>query len=68
MNVTHEELLKALHTINEIHGLGDAIYEVREGIDWQAEPFSGSSWDHPRVKRYSDAVDVVERALKDYNP
>lgn len=62
------ELIAAIKTINELHPLGDAIYKVRESIDWTAEPFDGSSWDHPRVKRYSDAVESVKSALLAIEP
>lgn len=62
------ELIAAIKTVNELHPLGDAIYQVRESIDWTAEPFDGRSWDHPRVKRYSDAVETVKAALLAIEP
>jgi hypothetical protein len=40
--------------IHEEH-IGDYVYQVRERA--LSDPsFSGSTWDHPRVKKFSDAV------------
>jgi hypothetical protein len=57
-----ERILAAIRTVNELHDLGDATYDVREqrgGNDVGGQPFTGNSWEHPDVKRYSDAVTVL---------
>jgi len=60
-----DDLMEALRTINRLHNLGDAIYDVRERADYMDRPSGESSWDHPDVKAYSDAVEVVDRYLKE---
>jgi hypothetical protein len=60
-----DALMEALRTINRLHNLGDAIYDVRERADMTYAPIGATSWDHPDVKAYSDAVDVVYRYLKE---
>ena len=55
------ELLAALKVLIS-ENLGDWIYEVRERV-LSDESFDGNTWDHPRVKAYSDAVMVVEKAV-----
>lgn len=57
-----QRVLAAIRTVNELHDLGDAIYDVRsrygsDNVDGQ--PFTGNSWDHPVVTRYNDAVNVL---------
>jgi hypothetical protein len=37
MSVTHAELLAAIRVVNECHDLGDAVYDLRDNIDWEAE-------------------------------
>lgn len=57
-----ERVLAAIRTVNEQHDLGDAIYDVRErfgGDPVDGQPFTGSSWEHPTVTRYNDAVTVL---------
>lgn len=61
-----DELMQALRDLHNIHDLEDAVYSVREEIDWEAEPFDGSSWDHPRVKKYSEAVETILQALEEW--
>jgi hypothetical protein len=53
----------AIATINRLHPLGDAIYDVRERFgaeDVEGKPYEGNSWHHPKVKEYSDAVGVLK--------
>jgi hypothetical protein len=53
----------AIATINRLHPLGDAVYEVRErfgGDPVNGQPYTGNSWEHPIVKEYSDAVVVLQ--------
>lgn len=54
---------KAIATIDRLHSLGDAIYDVRNrhgGDTVDGVPFTGSSWEHPIVGEYSDAVKVLQ--------
>ena len=46
--------------INEEH-IGDFIYNIRERTD--LSEFTGNSWNHPRVKQYSDAVQRLSSEL-----
>lgn len=52
--MTVDDAIVAL--INEFH-LGDMIYTVRETADMTH--FTGNSWEHPRVQRFSAIVDVL---------
>lgn len=55
-------IVVALRTVNEIHSLDDAVYDVRErrgGDDVDGQPYIGNSWEHPTVRRYSDAVTIL---------
>lgn len=45
--------------VNELH-IADYIYDVRESISGDSS-HSGSSWDHPKVKRFSECVAVLTR-------
>ncbi len=62
--VSHEELLRALRVVDEIHNLSTAVYEVCEDVNWEEEQFDGSNWDHPIVKRYLAAVAILNLALE----
>lgn len=64
--VTHQQLLAALVTLNRLHNLGDAVYDVRERAD--LSNFAGSSWQHPDVVAYGEASAVVMRAIRQYKP
>lgn len=57
-----KEAIKVL--VNEEH-LGDFIYNIRDRVNSSGERFEGSSWDHPRVKRFSDAVKALEDYIKE---
>lgn len=61
----NEDLLAALRTL-VAENLGDWIYDVRESAAGSGDGFEGSSWDHPRVKAFSDAVALIERIVKEY--
>ncbi len=56
------ELLAALETLLS-ESPGDWVYDVREraGSDPDCPP---NSWDHPRVKAYSDAIQTIEKAVQ----
>lgn len=58
-----KDLIEALKTINRIRDFGDAIYDVRERADMTDRPEGESSWDHPDVKKYSGAVEVVKKYI-----
>lgn len=57
------ELLAALKTLLR-ENLGDWIYDVRSRTADDGD-FEGNSWDHPRVKAFSDAVIIIARAVSD---
>lgn len=57
------ELLAALKVLLA-ESLGDWIYDVRSRASESGDGFEGNSWDHPRVKAFSDAVGVIEAAVK----
>lgn len=40
--------------------LGDWVYDVRERALSDDESYEGSSWDHPRVQRFSEACKALE--------
>jgi hypothetical protein len=63
--MTLDEAIVAL--IDEF-SIGDSIYEVRERSlndrEWyQANPHA-TSWDHPKVTRFSEAVSTLEEHAK----
>lgn len=55
--------LQALATVNRLHNLGDAIYDVRRYASENDSEYTGSSWEHPDVLAYSAAVKVLNAAL-----
>lgn len=55
--MTPHEIAKAL--IEEFH-IEDYIYDVREST-YEDKSFVGSSWDHPKVQRFSDVCDELRR-------
>lgn len=57
------ELKEAIRILVKDENLGDFIYNVRERAN-ESGRFKGNSWDHPRVKRFSDAVTRLEEELK----
>jgi len=44
-------------------GLEDAIYNIRSTAQ-EDESFTGNSWDHPDVKAYADACDILQEYIK----
>ena len=57
-----KDLLLALTALSK-HGALDNVYDVRERIDFSELKDGESSWDHPDVKEYSAACEVVERYI-----
>lgn len=55
--VTEQELLVALRVF-VAEEIGDFVYTMRERV-LDDPSFTGNSWDHPRVKAWSDASRVV---------
>ncbi len=56
---------EVLREIDEIVCLGDLIYEVRDSAaagEWSR--WHGSSWEHPKVKRYGELVARVAELVK----
>lgn len=43
--------------------LGDSVYSVRDQAVGFDPTWEGSSWDHPRVMRFTEAVTVLEAAF-----
>lgn len=60
-------LAQAISALNDLHCLGDAIYDVRrravEGEAWG--PWEGSSWDHPAVKRYAELFQHIDALVQE---
>jgi hypothetical protein len=54
---------EAVKTINKHHNLGDAVYDVRSHAAESMPDGDGSTWDHPDVKAYSDAVSALQKEL-----
>lgn len=57
------DLKEAIKVLVEDEFIGDFIYNVRERT-YEDSNFRGNSWDHPRVKRYGNAVAFLENWLK----
>lgn len=57
-------VLDALKIVNALHPLGDAVYAVRDRAASDPSFTGDSTWDHPDVKRYSDAVGVLDDEMK----
>lgn len=58
-----EKLASAIRTINKLHDLGDAVYDVRGRVGEDFPEYTGNSWDHPTVKEYNDAVQTLRAEL-----
>jgi hypothetical protein len=58
-----ERIEAAIKTINKHHNLGDAVYAVRDKAAESMPDGDGSTWDHPDVKAYSDAVTALQKEL-----
>ncbi len=56
------ELKEAIKVLIEEEHLGDFVYNVRERAN-SDNTFTGNSWDHPRVKRFSEAVTRLQQEL-----
>ena len=52
----------ALRVLMREH-LSDFIYNIRERVGADAS-YTGNSWDHPRVKDWSDACMIIQDYLK----
>jgi hypothetical protein len=62
--VTEEQAKQALRTLNSLHDLGDAVYDVRERLTEEPWPEGvENSWDHPRVLEYSSSVEILKAWL-----
>ncbi len=62
-----EELKAALSDLVNDYGIEDYAYTVREntyGDDWDDANPDKSSWDHPKVKRFGECVDIIKRAIE----
>lgn len=56
------EAIAAIST-NPAWHLSDWIYDVKENVDFERIPDGKSSWDHPDVVAFGDAVKKIDRAL-----
>ena len=52
-------LREAIKVLVKDEYIGDFVYSVRERVLSDTE-YKGSSWDHPRVKHYADAVAALK--------
>jgi hypothetical protein len=57
-------LNEALRILVEEEHLGDWVYDIRERALSNDPDFEGSSWDHPRVKRFGEVFRVIEAHVK----
>jgi hypothetical protein len=60
---TRDELLAACRVL-VAESLGDWVYSVRDRALQDDPTYFGISWQHPRVKAFSDAAEVIERFVK----
>lgn len=58
------ELQEALKVLIEEEHTGDFVYTIRDRAGEMADGFKGSSWDHPRVTRWSEAVERLTQEMK----
>lgn len=58
-------LYEALKVVVKDEHLADYIYHVREHAMGSGDGYTGESWNHPRVKRFSEAVTVLENYVKE---
>lgn len=57
-------LLEALRVVLREEHLADTVYSVKSRAGEMGDGFTGNLWDHPRVGRFSEAVDTLEVELK----
>lgn len=58
------DLKEAIKVVVEEEHLGDFVYTVRDRAMESDPRFRGNSWDHPRVARFSQAVERLTQELK----
>lgn len=58
------DLREAIKALIEEYHLADYAYDVRGRAVGSQDGFEGNSWDHPKVKRFSEAVSALEDSLK----
>lgn len=58
--------MQALRIVVIDESLGDFVYAVREKTLSDVS-YAGSSWDHPRVKAFSDAVQILTEYVHDHS-
>lgn len=56
-------LAEALRVVIRDESLPDFVYRVRERVSEEDAEYTGSSWAHPRVRRFADACERLEREL-----
>ena len=54
-------LVEAIRVLVREEHIGDFVYNIRERAMGEQDGYKGDSWDHPRVKRFSEAVSVLEQ-------
>ena len=65
-----EELRAALNDLVNEFGIEDSVYNIRESVadgddgGWFAANPDKSSWDHPKVQRFGECVEIIKRALE----
>ena len=62
---TKMTLIEAIRVLVVDAHIEDFIYTVRECAMGEHDGYEGSSWDHPRVKRFSDAVSRLKNELRE---
>lgn len=58
-------LKEAITVLVKDEHLGDFVYNVRDNANGSGDGYKGNSWDHPRVKKFSEAVTALENYLKE---
>ncbi len=58
-----EEVVHAIRVLLNVYHLEDMIYDVRENLELPSD-FEGSTWEHPKVVRFGELVQVLKAAVE----
>ena len=62
-----EELTRAIEDLVNVYKIDDFVYDVRERVSedsWFKDNPGASSWDHPKVKRYTQCMEILRRSIQ----
>lgn len=54
-----QQIKQALKDMDEVLHFSDLGYYIRDRIDYSE--YEGNSWEHPTIKKYSAAYDVLKK-------